>query len=167
MAEKHSSLTLARFRELLSYDPLTGEFRRLVHRPKSPAGAIAGCLDNHGYRHIMIDYVRYKAHRLAWLVMTGELPINDIDHIDGNKGNNAFANLREVDMAANMQNRRRANKNNKGGLLGATWHKGAGAWRADIVIGRKQKYLGLYPTAEEAHSAYLTAKRELHPFGTL
>ncbi len=167
MKTRNSTVTIERFRELLTYDPESGEFRRLVRKPKAPIGSVAGCIAPDGYQHIMIDYMRYKAHRLAWFVMTGSWPQGDIDHIDGDPGNNRFANLRDATVNENMQNRRRANRNNRGGLLGTSWHKAANKWRADIVLDHKQTYLGLFETAEDAHAAYLTAKRQMHPAGML
>lgn len=160
-------LTVDRFRELLSYCPHTGEFRRQVDKPHSAAGTIAGRVDEFGYRHITIDYTRYKAHRLAWFVTHGVWPGPQVDHIDGNPANNSIANLRPVVAAENGQNRQGANKNSKSGLLGVVWHTAASKWMATISVDRKQRYLGLFPTAEQAHAAYLAAKRELHPFGNL
>ena len=49
-----------------------------------------------GHIRICIMRVKYLAHRLAWLYVTGSWPSQDIDHIDGDPTNNRFANLREV-----------------------------------------------------------------------
>ena len=55
----------------------------------------------------------------------------------------------------------------RGTGLGASWHEGRQKWQAQIYINGKAKYLGLFKTKEEAHAAYLAAKRELHPFSTI
>lgn len=169
MATAH--LTAQRLRELLYYEPATGAFSYRVKRgicnPGDPAGSqmVRG---NHG---IGIDYKRYAAHRLAWLYMTGHWPAKEIDHVDGNPMNNAWVNLREADSAQNKQNRHRPRSDNMSGLLGAMAHtpdaNGRPRWRARIQLDGKQIHLGLFFSPEEAHSAYVEAKRRLHPFGVL
>jgi hypothetical protein len=47
---------------------------------------------------------------------------------------------------------------------GITYNKRRGKWIAEITKHGSGKYLGQYNTPEEAHEAYLCAKRELHPF---
>jgi hypothetical protein len=96
------------------YDPDTGEFRfredsyrrsgkRMILLRR--AGDLAGGKPVEGrYRVITIDGVNYPAHRLAWLYVTGRWPHPEIDHIDGDRTNNRFANLREVTHSENMRN---------------------------------------------------------------
>ena len=100
-------LTAERLREVLNYDPQSGEFRRRVDRGRGrghrwKAGTIAGRKAQ--YIHINIDYALYAAHRLAWLYMTGEWPSRGIDHIDRDKHNNAWSNLRLADKSQNAMN---------------------------------------------------------------
>ena len=164
-------LTLERLKELLSYNPEDGTFTWLVStRGKVRAGAIAGSFGGYGgkYRTIHIGGLRdgrkYYAHRLAWLWMTGKWPEATIDHIDGNPDNNRFANLRDISIAANLQNKRLPRKT---GLLGAHYDARYNNWVAHIQINYHQRHLGCFSTEEEAHAAYIAAKRALHPFGTL
>lgn len=79
---------------------------------------------------------------------------------------NRIANLREATAAENPQNQRRAHSHNKAGLLGVSETPG-GRYAASIKAGGKRRYLGRYATPEDAHAAYLKAKQEMHPFGTL
>src|ERR1700719_1662744 len=96
-----------RLRELLSYDPETGVFRWLVRKRQNvKAGDVAGSFDGCGYCKISIDRRAYKAHRLAWLYMTGEWPPAEIDHINMNRADNRFANLRLATRHQNMANQR-------------------------------------------------------------
>ena len=148
-------------RRCLRYDPATGEFLRLTG-PR--AGKPAGGLDLHGYRQVAFMRKLHKAHRLAWLYVHGEWPDRHIDHINGDKLDNRIANLRLATPAENGQNRNRMNRNNTSGLPGATLHKQSGRWMAQITHQRRHIYLGCFGTAEEAHRAYLDAKRALHPF---
>lgn len=162
-------ISAERLRSLLHYDSKTGVFTRRITTPgkNRAAGSIVGNDNGDGYLRTVIDGRRYRLHRLAWLYMTGEWPPEGIDHIDGSKMNNAFANLRPASPALNMQNQRHARADNKSSLLGATWHKQPGKWRARITIDGKQHHLGHFKTADEAHIAYVQAKRAMHAGCTL
>lgn len=48
-----------------------------------------------------------------------------------------------------------------GRLLGA-FKSAGGRWRGQIVLNGKSKHLGCFATEEEAHEAYLAAKRQIH-----
>ncbi|WP_208454895.1 HNH endonuclease [Burkholderia gladioli] len=148
------TLTKAEAATILSYDPSTGVFRNLVDRHwSSKAGDIAGFEERHGYVKISIAGHKYYAHRLAWLFMTGEWPSDQVDHIDGNRSNNAWANLRECSNALNQANRRCTSRV---GLKGVTLHSD-GKWMAQIMVGKRRIYLGLFDAPEFAHEAYCLA----------
>ena len=70
--------------------------------------------------------------------------------------------MREAANKINAQNQRKAQKRNQTRLLGVSWHKGRSMWQAGIRYQGKFKYLGLFTTPEEAHQAYIEAKRKLH-----
>jgi len=159
------SLTQARLQELFSYNPVTGELTRKVSRSSNAkAGSVAGAFDSDGYVRIFIDGHRYGAHSLAWMWCHGEWPTKQIDHINGIPHDNRISNLRDVSIEHNQQNKHRAQANNKSsGLRGVALRVNTGKWQASIVVNRKKKHLGLYLTPEDAHVAYLAAKRVLHP----
>lgn len=159
------SLTAERAREVLDYDPDTGVFRRLVAKGGQWSGAIAGYLQPNGYWYICVDGRKYLAHRLAWLITNGAFPADQIDHIDGDRANNRLANLREATNAGNQQNIRRAHRDNTTGFLGASPNKNR--FRAHIRVDGERRHLGTFGTPEQAHAAYLDAKRKLHPMGML
>lgn len=126
-------------------------------------GSLAGTLDADGYIIVGVDCRRYKAHRLAWLHYYGSEPVGLIDHIDGDVRNNRIANLREADDTVNAQNIRAAKPSNRSGVLGAaSVFKNAGRYRARIRAGGKRINLGNYDTPEDAHKAYVEAKRKYH-----
>ena len=166
-----STLTYDDLHTLFSYDPATGMFTRRVargYRGCHRVGSTAGYISDTGYVVVMVDGNPYSAHRLAWFYMTGKWPDNQIDHVDGDRANNKWSNLREATNAQNAQNRREANVNNKScGLLGVTWNARAAKWVAQIRVEGKNRGLGYFDSAEDAHTAYLTAKAKLHPFNTL
>lgn len=88
-------LTQKRLREVLDYNPETGIFTFVKGKRK---GKIAGTQhDNRGFVKVAIDNRRYLLHRLAWLWMTGSMPRWNIEHINGNRDDNRWRNLREGD----------------------------------------------------------------------
>lgn len=147
----------------LRYEPLTGRLIRLVGSGKHLAGLEAGTVDRNGYRYVNVNRKRLAAHRVAWLLTHGEWPAGEIDHINGHTDDNRLENLRVVDRVTNTQNRHAAQTNNlSSGVIGVTWHKRASKWQAQIKVGTKQRYLGLFESVASAAAAYLSVKRSEH-----
>lgn len=154
------AITAERLREVLDYNPETGLFLwKMAFCRKVRVGASAGCSYG-GYKHISVDKRLYRAHRLAWLYVHGEWPAGDIDHINGNRSDNRIANLRDVSRRVNLQNIRDPKPSNKSGLLGAS--KNGKFWAAVIRTNGKRLFVGNFPTPEQAHHAYVEAKRRMH-----
>ncbi len=159
---KHHRVPPEEVAKLLKYDPETGVLTWLV-RPSirvPKAGAVAGTVDRLGYVLVSIQYRRVRGHTLAWVLQTGAYPEREIDHINGVKDDNRWANLREVDRSGNMRNLRRARRDNHHGLLGVTSHTEGRTFTAEITISGVRKYLGSFGTKEAAAQAYQTAKSE-------
>lgn len=159
-AERQKAVKASRIRECLDYNSDTGVFvwkKRLSNR--KAVGAVAGHLSAAGYVQIGIDGRLWMAHQLAWTVHYGEFPDMFIDHIDGDRANNAIGNLR---LASNSQNgmNRGAQANNPHGLKGIHHHAN-GRWRAQIACGGKRRHIGYFDTKEAAHEAYSKAASEL------
>lgn len=153
----------SRLHEILSYDEETGHFHWKVEnkfRSQQTIGDVAGYINQKGYRMVGIDGTYYPQHRLVWLYKTGKMPPQWIDHINGDKSDNRFSNLRCVTTAQNRLNLRHADSDNKTGLLGVSYHKGK--YRATIKIGSKCKHLGYFNNPIEAHACYVEAKRKHH-----
>ena len=166
VSKTNRTVTAERLREIIDYDRATGIFRWKINKSITAlAGQITGCKSTYGYLVIRIDDVLYQCSRLAWLYVTGEWPKNDIDHKDGNTSNNRFDNLRDVTRSVNLENRRRAMPVNKTRLLGVSVKRKK--FSANIQINKKHFYIGTYDTPEEAHEAYLEAKRKYHRGNTL
>lgn len=159
---KTDALTAARLKELLHYDPETGVFTWIAGGclGRNRRHKTAGTKHRRGYIQIQIDGVIYKAHRLAWLYVHGQWPTGLIDHRNGVQDENRFGNLRDATFLINSQNRRGPQRNTSSGLLGA--HKHQNAFTSRIRVDGAIKHLGSFKSAEEAHAAYLTAKRQLH-----
>lgn len=161
-------ITAQRLRDLLAYCPETGVFTNRVTRgARAIVGAVAGSRGAVGYVEIRVDRVLYYAHRLAWLYMTGEWPSEVIDHRDADRANNRWSNLRSVTRGVNQENRRVAARTNKSGFLGVAVDKRRGGHRATIVVRGKQKHIGSFESAADAHQAYVNAKRSVHEGCTL
>jgi hypothetical protein len=154
-------------REHISYNPETGLFKwRIDVNNKVHAGDIAGVKRGNGYIHIGFGYRLYSAHRLAWEYAHGEIPEGmQIDHINGIRDDNRIENLRLATPTVNRQNLRKALSNSSSGFLGVSPSRGK--WRSRIKVSGKFIHLGVYNTPEEAHEAYLVAKRQLHEGNTL
>ncbi len=153
-----ANLTAERARAIFQYDQETGELRRHSSTKSRPMTNSAGA----GYLSFKVGGRRYLAHRIVWLHVTGQWPTGQIDHINGIKTDNRFENLRDVSRSKNKQNSRRPHKDNASKLLGVSLRKATGKWVAQIYHQKKNVYLGDFNTPEEAHSAYLKAKRTLH-----
>jgi hypothetical protein len=156
-----------RLKELLHYDPETGVFTRRIPRGAAKKGRVAGS-ERYGRPRAMIDGRQYLLHRLAWLYVHGSLPIDQIDHINGDTTDNRIANLREATPSQNTQNQRAAHSDNMSGFLGVSWEKDRGKWLARIFIDGEQKYLGRFNCPTSAYLlGYLPAKRKLHQFQSI
>lgn len=164
-----SVLTVGILRQLLDYDPATGVFTWKVTRPRATAGSVAGSISEKGYRIIGLCGRLYKAHRLAWLYMRGEWPVDQIDHINGIKDDNRIANLRDVTNRVNAQNLKGPRSDNTSGFLGVRSQKTPKArkWTAKIVVDGRHVHLGYFPTPVAAHEAYLSVRRRFYEGNTL
>lgn len=143
--------------DYLDYDATSGVLRWKVPSSRCHrAGDIAGRVSRSGYIEISFRYRRYSAHRIAWFLVTGNQAENVLDHIDLNKSNNSFANLRLASPTLNNANW--APK--RDGLKGVTLHK-CGKYQAQVKCRGKNHYLGLFDTEADAAAAYAAKAQEL------
>ena len=151
---------IQRAREVLRYDPDTGWLIWTVKMGRrGMIGFRAGSIDKlSGYRRVKLDGKMYREHRLIWAMETGFWPI-EIDHINGVRDENIWANLREVNHKENHRNKKRYVKNTSG-VTGVNWHKLANKWRAIIRLNGKTLHLGLFVDFEEAVTVRKAAEIE-------
>ena len=76
-----------------------------------------------------------------------------VDHKNRNGLDNRRENLRRCTPAQNQQNRRKK-ITSKSSLKGITWHAARKKWQAQIKVNKKNIYLGLFKTEEQAAKAY-------------
>jgi hypothetical protein len=144
------------------YDPETGTFTHLQNRGKGKKGAEAGKVNINGYVEMRVFNKLFGAHRLAFLYMTGTLPTlpSTVDHINGNRADNRWSNLRLANYEQQSWNAP-AHHHNKSGLKGAWPCKTTGRWQSILTDGKRRIWLGRFDTADEAHRAWIKAATEL------
>lgn len=145
-------ITQDKAREYFRYDPISGE---LIHNrnapPKAKKGDKAGSISKTGYRYISIQGKLYKAHQIIWVIQTGFPPEGDIDHIDRNRLNNSWENLRECSRSQNLINQGKK-PNSKQKFKGVVSRGNSHLVR--LRVNGIQKYFGSYASAEEAARVY-------------
>lgn len=148
-------------KNVLDYDSETGIFTWKINRGGvAKAGTIAGSTRKDGYYQICINGTSYKTNRLAWLYMTGNDPLElDIDHIDCDRANNKFSNLRVASGSQNCANRNKRS-DNKSGYKGV--YKMGNKWASSITCNKIRKFLGMFDTPLNAYNAYIEASKKYH-----
>lgn len=150
----------------LRYDLQTGQFTR--KRRDGTWTLTGGVHKATGYCVIGIGHKPYLAHRLAFLLMTGSWPVNEVDHINGDRADNRWCNLRDVTSGGNKQNRKRHQVNNAQQLLGVSFwpaRRGTKKYVAQLSKAGKRLHCSYHETPEAAHAAYVAAKRQHHQEG--
>lgn len=151
---------------MVNYNPETGSMvwrKKDADQPDAArwnaryAGKECGTIDDKGYRRLLFRFSKEKtfkirAHRLAWFISFGQLPAEEIDHINQNKADNRLENLRDVPKYINQRNGTRK-ANNTSGVVGVTWHKQRGKWCAQAYLDGKHHHLGLFEELTEAETA--------------
>jgi hypothetical protein len=132
---------------MFRYDPDTGEFIRIGGRNN---GVVVGSKDSRGYVRIAIEGKYFKAHRLAWLYMTGEMPAR-VDHENQMTGDNRWLNLRLATVSQNMMNSRMTEKNR---YKAKGVRARNGRYESSITISGRLTNLGRFDTIDEAAHAY-------------
>lgn len=146
----------------LDYDPDTGVFTIKRHsQPHLIGRETLFSTDAHGHKAGKYRGYRIRAHRAAWAMHYGVWPNGDLDHIDGDAGNNRISNLRECEHRQNMCNRRSA-QGSSSRFLGVYLHKGSGKWRAEIRKNGVSHKLGTFADEALAAAAYDRAAKSLH-----
>jgi hypothetical protein len=160
ITDKTAGLTAEILKSRFYYSAKTGLFTYSKDLPGQDirAGDLAGYIRDNGYRYICIDNRQYSAHRLVWLYVYGRWPSRLIDHKNGDKGDNRLFNLREATVSQNLSNGK-IRSNNTSGFKGVT--KCKSCWKAQITHNSQVIYLGLFPTRERAHEAYINTANKL------
>jgi len=153
-----------RLRDVLHYDPDSGDFTWL-----NPTSFRVRIGDTAGYHHktpdgktyiqTAVDGDKHYAHRLAWFYMTGEFPVDQIDHINGDGTDNRWCNLRQVTHRENSKNQK-LRSTNTSGVTGVYWDTKREKWCASITIKGKTVSLGRFDILSDAVDARSRAEIE-------
>lgn len=160
-------------RQLLDYNPDTGT---LTWKPRTPdmfadgrnspehrcamfnrkfAGQEAFThVNSKGYRVGSVFQEIFVAHRIIWKLQTGSDPAEQIDHINGVKDDNRWANLREAEGWQNRGNVGKLSGPRHSRFRGVCRNTKTGAFTAAIRVNGKINHLGSFKTEEEAGRAY-------------
>jgi len=172
---KREELTQEHLKELLLYNQETGIFTwkyRSIDMFKNAryykmwndryANTIAGNKAK-SYNVIALHNKQYLSRRLAWLYVYGEFPKEKLDNIDGDLWNDSIKNLRTATLS-DTQNKQKQKINNTY-MMGVSRDKRVEKmpFKAEIMVKNKRIYLGLFKTEQEAHNAYVEAKRQISP----
>jgi hypothetical protein len=71
--------------------------------------------------------IRIRGHRLIMFMCGHDIAGHEVDHIDGDRTNNKYDNLRLVSRSVNRRNAARSRKNTSG-VSGVCWHKWQKKW---------------------------------------
>jgi len=97
---------------------------------------------------------------LIWLYQTGEIDIEQIDHINRNKLGNRWSNLRHVSHQENTLNKSKLS-NNTSGVTGVYFEERTGKWRGEVWFNKKKHRLGRFLDIREAEQAVVEKRKEL------
>lgn len=148
--------------ELFIFDPDTGEITHKGSKKNQVRdGQVAGYIENSGYRRITINGRLYAAHKLMWCYVTKKFPDHELDHINLDKSDNRFINLRAVTKSQNCMNRR-VRSDSLTGHRGVRFHKSTGLFHARISKNGDRWSLGYFKKLQDALDAYANASLILH-----
>lgn len=164
MTTRADFLTVEEVRRLFSYDPISGELTWNVSlSPSVSVGDVAGT-KSEDYVNIHVNHRTFKAHVLAYVIVRGLWPENDIDHWDHDKQNNRWANLRHLTRSGNQQNHSGPNSNSTTGVRGVAFCPSRKKpWVGNITLNGKRTLRG-FDTKSQAEEWVLETRKHLHPF---
>ncbi len=151
-------LTRSELMEILEYDVNSGNFYYLKSTARCiKIGEIAGSIKKDGYIRIVIKKKEYSAHRLVFLFLNGEYPIENVDHINHDRADNRLNNLRLATYGDNNRNSGMRSTNTSG-VNGVSWNVSAKRWVSYINGDNKTIHLGSFTSFCDAVDARKNAE---------
>ena len=146
---KEDTLTQSEIKELFYYNLDTGKLSYKTTSGRRIKNKEAGYLTPQGYRRVKIKGCSYFTHRIVFLFILGRFPKYYVDHINHNRSDNSWKNLREVNDFSNNRNTSKR-PNNTSGFNGVCWDKQYQKWVAIIHVNGRNKKLGRFKDKSDA-----------------
>jgi len=146
------SYTIEQLKEKFEYNHITGEVFG-INWGKAGTRKLLTSISELGYYRVLCKLNgKQRAlllHRVAYALHTNALLEGYvIDHIDHNKLNNVFSNLRKVTRVENNRNLGKRHSNSSG--VSGVYQLPSGSWRAQIRVDGINRHIGCFETREEA-----------------
>jgi len=139
----------------LTWKKRSGNSREINRWNIRYAGKECGCINPEGYRYTNFIFngesFSIRLHRLAWFIVNGKIPDDEIDHINRDRADNRINNLRDVCKLINGKNLS-MKKNNTSGITGVSWCKRSKKWAAYCRVSGTRHFLGYYLDINEAEA---------------
>jgi hypothetical protein len=153
----HKVLTQEKLKQHVFYDPITGVWIwKIAMSNRVRVGGVITNTDSKGYRVIVIEGIRYRACRLAFLYVKGKLPINYVKHVDNNRLNDIFSNLSSV----RKNNIKEPEVINETGVKGLTFNRKSKRYQCRIMYNRSTYYESFLLTERDKAISWLTTIRK-------
>lgn len=94
----------------------------------------------HGYRCGRLQGSGLLLHRVAFVLMTGDWPTHELDHINGDRLDNRWCNLRKVTRGQNSRNKGPHGKTSD--YIGVSWNSSLGGYMSAVYHNGKKHYCG-------------------------
>ena len=146
-----TNLSQALLKKHYNYNPTTGEFTTRLPTHQHHANEVIGSISKEGYLETSIGGKRFLIHRLIWIYITGNLP-DQVDHINHDRLDNRWVNLREVSNTTNIKNCS-LSSNSTTKINGVNLIKSTNKYRAYITVNKKQIHLGVFDDINDAIAA--------------
>ena len=143
-------------REYFSYDPDTGVVSQIKRRSNRQTLGPITRTTNHGYYVVTFQYRGLLAHRIAWKLHTGEEPPELIDHVNRDRTDNRWKNLRVSTAADNCANSTLRHRGRY--MKGVFKRRESGGWTAMS----NSRFIGTFPTELEAHLAFVAWHKQTY-----
>jgi len=147
---------------MFDYDHNTGFLHWKIKRKGTKGiSSTAGHVSRYGYLIVTINGECFKQHRLVWVYVTGKEPVEQIDHVNGNRADNRFENLRECTHQQNILNTPGWRK--KCTPKGVRKEKNCkSSYNARFMHNGIEFNVGNFPTESEAVAALTIAREKKH-----
>lgn len=122
-----------------------GSIRRSSHNDKS-------------YWCVKVDSVGIKRSHLVFLFATGNWPMLQIDHVNGDSLDDRKSNLREATATQNAWNHKHRSKKSTTPM--GVRMIASGRFQARIAVEKKQIVIGTFDTPDQAEQAYQQKRKE-------